>query len=195
MRACCKSCANLAKVEDDKAVCLAGSELVHHSSSCIRWAKSDRPQALRLCTRCGRLLPLSHFYTNPRRSDGYELICKSCVKAKSSESYRRRNPVVKTRGRKEVDLVGVRVGDYTAVEKVRDSRCDNRVARIYRWISVSGDEVISTKRDLSDKIARRARTQKKTKAEKMTTGQPRPYAPENPEQFRDEFMMITKMLI
>lgn len=195
MRACCKSCANLAKVEGDKAVCLAGSELVCHSPSCVRWTKSERTQTLRLCTCCGKLLPLSQFYVNPRRSDGYEVICKHCVKIKSSESYRRRNPVPKKRGRKEIDLVGVSVGDFTAVEKVGDRRSSKRVGRIYRWISSSGEEIVATRRDLADRIARRERGPRRVAAAKNGAARPLPYEPEFPERFKDEFMMITKMLI
>lgn len=197
MRGCCKTCVNLRKGADDTAICAKGQRLVYKSPLCAHKALGDNGlSSLRFCTKCGRMLPLSRFYEDKGRSDGYGVNCRDCRSRSAAERYKERHPHAKyERGRREVDLTGLTVGGWTAVGKVADKpRPCGFTARVYRWVAADGSERVTTRSE----IARSQRRKKGVAAWKplrRPSISAKPYRPECPEQFNDEFMMITKLLV
>lgn len=46
-------------------------------------------QQTKICPSCGKKLPLTEFYKNKNRTDGYASMCKVCEKAKYGRRERR----------------------------------------------------------------------------------------------------------
>lgn len=197
MRGCCKTCVHLHKGADDMAICAKGRRLADKSPLCVCKELGDNGLgALRFCTKCGRLLPLSRFYEDKGRPDGYGVNCRDCRSRIAAERYKERHPHAKYgRGRREIDLTGLTVGGWTAVEKVADRPrpCGN-TARVYRWVAASGGERVTTRSEIA-RGQRRKEGVTVWKPLRRPPISPKPYRPECPEQFNDEFMMITKLIV
>jgi len=68
-----------------------------HCKSCVikksqelkkRWKKGrkkTKPPKEKLCTRCYRIFPIAHFCSNVRAKDGFDNICKDCLKNQRNE--------------------------------------------------------------------------------------------------------------
>lgn len=51
----------------------------------------------KVCTCCGRELPLEEFYNNCTRKDGHSSICKKCTLEKNKEVYKKAKETLATK--------------------------------------------------------------------------------------------------
>jgi hypothetical protein len=50
----------------------------------------ENKEATKLCSKCGRELPVSEFYASHNRVDGLQIYCKSCHKAMMQSNRQRK---------------------------------------------------------------------------------------------------------
>lgn len=77
------------------------------------------------CTKCGELLPISHFYKHPETKDGHQSNCKKCIKS-SSQGWTLNNRFAATcsqakRRAKKKDLKFNLTADY--LESIDRDQC------------------------------------------------------------------------
>ena len=57
--------------------------------------ENTKPQeGMKICSRCGRLLPLDSFYKYSQSKDGHQNYCKECTRdIDRGRKYRKRSPI------------------------------------------------------------------------------------------------------
>ena len=75
------------------------------------------------CTKCGRELPTTEFYTNIRNKDGFQDRCKDCQREWNREYQRRKA--------KEKKLAALKNEDKIETEKVVIDTKEHTMAKVY----------------------------------------------------------------
>ena len=94
MSKCCGTCARSRTNNVDGTVCSKSGKPVSYLAVYDCWtdqAEPDPAPLTKVCQRCGRELPIDHFGRHVRTKDGYQPLCRECLR-EANTGKRKRQP-------------------------------------------------------------------------------------------------------